>query len=93
MVQRLPPVPTLDPGRFVGADPGGPERKSDRAGCTSDDRQHSGPRPSSGSGRKRGLSHEAPLVQAHGEGDRVLAAQEVALRPRSISASMAQACP
>lgn len=53
MVQRLPPVPTLAPVGFVGADPGGPERKLDRAGCTSDDRQHSGPRPSPGSRRKR----------------------------------------
>ena len=33
-------------------------RKPDRAGCTSDDRQHRGPRPSSGSGHKRGTPRQ-----------------------------------
>ena len=44
---------------------------------------------------------DSTVVRAHHQAagakgelqDRVLAAQEVALRPRSISASMAQACP
>ena len=54
----LPPVPTLDPGGFVGAGHGCSERKPDRAGCAPDDRQHGDPRPSSGSGRKRGTPRQ-----------------------------------
>lgn len=58
MVQCLPPVPALDPGRAVGTDPRSAERKPDRARRAPDDRQHRYPRPSSGSGRKRGTPQQ-----------------------------------
>src|SRR5690554_5625603 len=58
VVQCLPPVPTLDAGRVMGADYGGPEREWACARCAPDDRQHRGSRPSSGSGRKRGTPRQ-----------------------------------
>jgi hypothetical protein len=53
-----PPVPALDPVGVVGADHEGAERKSDRTGCAPDDRHHRDPRPSSGSGRRRGTPRQ-----------------------------------
>ncbi len=56
VVQRLPPVSALDPRGAPEADHGRIERKRAGSRRPSDDRQHRSPRPSSGSGRKRGGS-------------------------------------
>ncbi|ABF62274.1 hypothetical protein TM1040_3302 (plasmid) [Ruegeria sp. TM1040] len=58
MVKRLPPVPALDAGGALGADHGRPERKRRGPARTANDRQHRGSRPSSGSGRKRGIPRQ-----------------------------------
>lgn len=58
MVVRLSAVSAVNLGGAVGAEPGSAEREPDRAGCAADDRQHRGPRSSSGSGRKRGTPRQ-----------------------------------
>lgn len=58
MVDGLPAVPALDPGRSVGASAGGPERDRGRSGQSADDRQHGDPGASLRSGRKRGCSRQ-----------------------------------
>src|SRR6056297_2887804 len=58
MVERRPAVSTLDAGGSLGGHHGRSEPKWGCSGCPSNDRQHRGSRPSSGSGRKRGTPRQ-----------------------------------
>jgi hypothetical protein len=64
VVVGLSPVKALDPGWALGAYHGRAERDQAGPGRAPGDRLYCGLRPPSGSGRNRGLSHGAPLVQA-----------------------------